>query len=273
MEDMGKKMLINADVLNQTVSEALSAQPMERTTTFTRQAGKGIVDPVERAKKTAEAAKALEAAGVGKDAIAKLFRDQGIGAPTEQTAAEREATEKDAKAAALTPEQKKDLRDRMDGLAESVAAAQELDDAVGFKRNAQGEVEGAGKALDKSIPGAVQQVAGHAANMLPWGASKGASAIVGQMRDEEAKKLERIRDTIVFGQAKADGQGALSEGDREVYRMKIPIDSPLSLMAASTEQWRARRQKYKNLVGQYGKGVVDAEMRSRGGNPLDMGGE
>lgn len=251
----------------QAQAEAAERLAPKQSVTQTPVKTAGGVDPLERAKKGAEAAMAMEKAGVPKEEIVAFLRSNGYQAPTGKSAAELERSDAEAKKKEKTPAERKALADRVDGLAESVQAARELDEHVGYERGDNGEVtKFDDKKLSGAIPSPLTQIAQGASNMLPWGMNKGAEETVSKLRDEDVKKLERIRDQIVFGQAKADGQGALSGPDREVYRAYIPTDSPLSLSKSTAEQWRKRQQAYINLSAE-DKELVDARLRERGVDP------
>jgi hypothetical protein len=270
-EDLSAKLGVRADVLDQQVTDALVAKPVaERTTTF-RPAGGGAVDPVERAKKTAEAAKALEAAGVGKEAIAALFQSQGLEAPTAQTAAEREAAEKAAKARELTTDEKKDLREKTDGIASAIQGFEELDKQMRIKRRADdGEV--VTSRPDASEILAPSDLAGGAANMasgvakaLPWRAGDSASAALDRTLPDDHKAVKRAAQKITDGVMRAESGAGVNVAEMEDYRSRLPTNGGTeTFMRSSAEMRRELTQKYKNLVGQYGKAAADEYLRAKG---------
>lgn len=276
-EDLAKKLRNQVGRLHGEIQKATWDKPVQVSTTYKPSGGGGG----GAAAKLAEAAKLnklLAEGGVNDPATrASMLKAAGLPAIDGRTMDEQKLSadqaEKARKATELTPEAKTDVRKRVDGLAEMVQGMKELDDAVGFKRGADGEVIAADeKKLDASIRSVPGQVAQSFSNALPWGMNKGAGELVQKMQPEDSKALDRARDKIVFGQAKAEGAGALGDAERDSYRQRIPTDSPLSVQRASAQIWRARRQQYDNLVGEYGKDAVDEMLRARGIDPKEVGG-
>lgn len=270
-EDLGKKLRNRVGVLHQEIQEATFGKPVEVSTTY--QANKPKGSAPDALKQAAEVVANGEKAGFSRDEIAAVLKQRGLPVPSGQSAYSRDQELQETKAKSLSPEEKTDLRKRTDGLAEMVQGMAELDNAVGFKRGADGEVIAADeKKLDDSIRSVPGQVVQSFSNALPWGIGKGAGELVQKLQPEDSKALDRARDKIVFGQAKAEGAGALGDAERESYRQRIPTDSPLSVQRASAQIWRARKQQYDNLVGQYGQAVVDEMLRERGIDPATVAG-
>lgn len=267
-----------AGLLHQQIREAILTQPVRKeTTTFEPIPPKGSGANITQATKIAMQ---MQEAGYNPDQIAAELQKRGLPVPGGKSEVERkrELDERkvaadEAKARALTPEQQKDLRDRTDGLAAMAQSMTELDAKLGFKRNLEGDVmEADEKKLDAAVRSSAGQVGQAAAHALPFGIDKGASEFMQKIAPEEVKQIDRIRDKIVFGQAKAEGAGALGDAERESYRSRLPTDNPLSIQRASSEMWRARRQQYENLKAQYGQELVDQMLRERGLQPADFGG-
>lgn len=272
-DELAKNLKSRVGVIHQDIQKATWGKPTEVSQTYQPVKPKGPADPLAKAERIMKLNKLAEEQGYDEEQRANLFKSQGMTPPKGKSELAQKSEADQAKRDALTPEQTSDMRKRVDGLAEMVQGMDELDKSVGFKRGDDGEVtDFDDKKLDASIRGAVGQVGQAAAGSLPWGMNKGAEAFMQKMAPEEVKSLERARDKIVFGQAKAEGAGALGDAERESYRQRIPTDSPLSVSKASAQIWRARRQQYDNLVGEYGKAAVDEALRKRGINPLDVGG-
>lgn len=275
-EDIAKKLQNRVGVLHQEIQEATFGKPVEVSTTYKPKGGGGM-DMAAKLEKAAKLNKSLADSGASPEERKAMLKAAGLPTIDGQTMDEQklaaDTAEKKRKAEELSPEAQTDVRKRVDGLAEMVQGMDELDASVGFKRGADGEVtEADDKKLDDSIRSVAGQVGQSFSNSLPFGMSKGAGELMTKLSPEEVKTLERARDKIVFGQAKAEGAGALGDTERESYRQRIPTDSSLSVQRASAQVWRARKQQYNNLVGQYGKETVDAMLRERGIDPKKVGG-
>lgn len=277
-EDIAKQLKNRVGVLHEEIQEATFGKPVETTTVYQTPKGTGPADPAALMKKAADLNKTLAEGGYPPEQRAAMLKAAGLPAAAGVTMGEQklasDEAEKARKAAELSPEAQTDMRKRVDGLAEMVQGLDELDNSVGFKRGHDGEVIAADEGkLDDSIRGAIGQTAQSFANALPWGMNKGTGELVEKLAPEDSKALNRARDKIVFGQAKAEGAGALGDAEREGYRQRIPTDSPLSVQRASAQIWRSRKQQYDNLVGQYGQEVVDEMLRKRGIDPKTVAGQ
>lgn len=277
-EDIAKQLKNRVGLLHQEIQEATFGKPVEVSTTYQTPKGTGPADPAALMKKAADLNKTLAEGGYPPEQRAAMLKAAGLPAAAGVTMGEQklasDEAEKARKAAELSPEAQTDMRKRVDGLAEMVQGLDELDNSVGFKRGHDGEVIAADEGkLDDSIRGAIGQTAQSFANALPWGMNKGTGELVEKLAPEDSKALNRARDKIVFGQAKAEGAGALGDAEREGYRQRIPTDSPLSVQRASAQIWRSRKQQYDNLVGQYGQEVVDEMLRKRGIDPRTVAGQ
>lgn len=276
-QDLDQKLKNRVGLLHREIQEATFEKPTQVTTTFEtpKPAGTGA-DMAAKIKRAAELKKTLVEAGSPPDEVEAMLKAAGLPNISGETmAAQKLAADKaesERKAGELSPEKQKDIRDRVDGLAASAQALNQLDSQLGYKRNDEGEVMARdAEKTSESVRSPLSQVAGAGAGMLPFGMDKGATQFVETLQGEDVKALERIRDRIVFGQAKAEGAGALGDAERETYRSRIPTNSVLSVQRASTEALKTQRQNYKNLVGEYGKAAVDAMLRKRGIDPAVYG--
>lgn len=271
-EDLASKLENRVGMIHREIQEATFGKPVQTTTTFETPKLAGAGDPNKQLKEALELDALLEKRGYTKEERSSMLSAAKLSAPGGKTEAELKREDEGAKRAELSPEKQKDLRDRVDGLAVSGEALSQLDTQLGYKRNDEGDVmtRDADKTSD-SVRGPLSQVAGAAAKMLPLGMDKGATQFVETVQGEDIKALERVRDRIVFGQAKAEGAGALGDSERESYRSRIPTNSVLSVQKASTEALAQQRQNYKNLVGEYGKAAVDEMLRKRGRDPAAYG--
>lgn len=264
-EDLSSKIGVRADLLDQQVTDALVAKPVaERTTTYRPAAGPGGGDPVAAAKKAADTATALFDIGYSKEEVGQFLRAQGLPQPTGQTAEERKAKE-------LTTDEKKDLREKTDGLASAVQGFQELDKQLKIKRNAQtGEVvtadPNASEILAPSdVAGGLASGAAGVAEMLPWKAGEGAASALRRTLPDDHKATKRNAEKITDGIMRAASGAGVSIPEMEAYRSRMPINSGTeTFMRSSAEMRREMQQKYKNLVGQYGKAATDEYLRSKG---------
>lgn len=277
-EDLVSKLQNHVGVLHQEIQEATYGKPVEVSTTYQTPKPKGAgVDPLKAA---AEVVANGEKAGFSKDAIAAELKQRGLPVPTGDSAFQTEERRKakdqelqEAKARELSPAEKTDLMKKADGLAETAQALTELDNTLGFKRDANGDVIAADEdALSKSIKPSIDQFSNSALRGVPFKIGAPMADWSETKEAEEVKKVKRIADKIVFGQAKAEGQGAMSDGDRVTYRARLPVTNGETLKRSSAEIWRSRKQQYENMVGQYGKANADAMMRARGVDPKTLGG-
>lgn len=278
MEDMGKKMLINADVLNQTVSEAHSAQPMERTTTYSQAKGKG--DPqandIKRQKEMGELDLLWEKQGYSKEERARRMSAIGYQPPsgTAKTAAEQDQANLDAKAKELTPAEKTDLREKTDALASAMQGFDELDKQLGIvRRPGDGEVlhsrVDTSEVLSPSdVSGGLASGLAGVAEMAPWKAGEGTAAALRRTLPDDHKAVRRAAEKITDGIMRAASGAGTNVAEMEQYRNRLPVNAGTeTFMRASREMLSEARQKYKNLVGQFGKKAVDEMLH---GKDLDV---
>ena len=123
-------------------------------------------------------------------------------------------------------------------------------------------------AIVKGEPG-VREFIDTAAGALPFGVGPGARNALELGDPEELKALRRAAGKITVGMAHAESGAGVSEGEMAEYKGRLPITGATSFKKASAEMWREQRQKYRNLVGQYGQEAVDDMLKSRGLNPAD----
>jgi hypothetical protein len=264
-EDMSQKIGARADVLDQQVTDALVAKPVaERTTTYKPAATPGGGDPVAATKKAADTAKALFDIGYSKDEVGQFLRAQGLPQPTGQTAEERKAKE-------LTTDEKKDLREKTDGLASALQGFAELDKQLRIQRRAaDGEVvtarKDASEVLSPSdLGGGASNMAAGVAEALPWKAGENAAQALRRNLPDDHKAVRRSAEKITDGIMRAASGAGVSIPEMEAYRSRMPTNSGTeTFMRSSAEMRREMQQKYKNLVGQYGKASVDAMLKSKG---------
>lgn len=271
-----QKMQSRVGVLHQEIQEAMYGKPVETTTTYQPNAPKGS-GTAEAYDKAAKAYQSLAAAGVSPEDRVKALAAMKL--PTEgfggKTAAEQEndlkRADAEAKKTELTPDQKSKAQLSADGLAEMTQGLRELDDTLHLSRAA-----GSGKVV--ASPGGIEDAMSPKTNIttgilraLPWKAGEGAADMVeAGAKPQTAKTLNRITDSIVFGLAKTDGQGALSGPDLPRYRAKLPTNDSQALLTASEEIYRVRRQKWRNLVAVLGLERATEEMRKRNIDPAEL---
>lgn len=275
-EDIAKQLQNRVGVLHQQIQEATYGKPVQTTTTYQPNApkGAGMAAAYDRAAKVYQS---LAAAGVSPEERVKALAAMKL--PTEgfggKTAGEKEDEQKradaEAKKTELTPDQKSKAALAADGLAEMTLGLRELDDHLHISR-----AQGTGKVV--TTPGGIEEAMSPNTNTatgilraLPWKAGEGAADMVEQgAPTQAAKTLKRISDKIVFGKAKADGQGALSGPDLPRYRAMLPTNDSQALLTASEELYRERRQKWRNLVAVLGEQRAIEEMKKRHIDPAEL---
>jgi hypothetical protein len=273
--DLGQKLLIAADVKNKQVEEAYGAQPVERTTTYAPAKGKG--DASANIKKALETDKLLEQQGYSREQRASALKAMGLPPPQGTTAAEAERTDKlaaaDAKAKELTSDEKKDLRERTDGLANAVHGFEELDKTAGIVRNKNGDVVHARTDLSDTLSPGVSSSLLDMGDAVPFKMGRPISNLVKGSLPSDSQAMRRSVEKITTGMVHAESGAGASDGEMQRAADRFPVNSSKEFLRASEEYHREQKQKYMNLAAKYGRANVDADLKARGIDPARFGGD
>lgn len=271
--DLTRGLAGKAKVLHQEIQQAMYGKPVEVTSTFARPP---TVNPGARVEQALKQAKMMEEAGYSPERIRTLLQAQGMEAPTGksefQTKTEGEQRKLDIEAAKLKEipaAEKQKLIEKLDGLAMAKQGFDEMDATAGIKRDPNGNVTQAGEVV-KGEPG-VRQGIDALAGSIPFGIGKGLKEFGEQNDPENLKSIRRSVTKITAGLAHAESGAGVNEDEMKRYESRMPLSSATSFKTGSAELFREQKQKYKNLVGQYGKATVDAMLQQRGVDPAAYG--
>lgn len=263
-EDMGKELEIRAGVLNQDVQKAEYAKPVEVTYARPKPvaAGAGASALYEKALKLD---KDGQAQGMSKEERAAMIAKAGL-PPIIASG----PTAEEAKASKLSPEQDKDVRTRIDGLAGTQAKIAELDAQVGLKRDKEGKIIGMERG-DDAIglkPETLLRDMGHG---LPWHLGDVIDPVASAASSTSTNKVRGIRDQLAGENAKATfGRVNPVELDQNLHRLPLTNQNDFASGLATIEA--EQHQVVKNLRAQYGDARVDEMLRERGIDPGKFGG-
>jgi hypothetical protein len=272
-EDLAKKLENSVGRIHQEIQEATFGKPLETSTTFKAIAPKGSGDPNKQLKEALEMDALLEKRGYTREERSAMLQAAKLAPPGGKTEAELKREDEATKRAELTPEQQRDARDRIDGLASARQGFMEFDAAAGFSRDAgSGEVkEGGGERAEKILPGSATQLVEAVGGAIPWGIGDDLKNYAQSQQGEDLKSLRRSVDKITAGMAKANSGAGVSDKEYARYAARLPITGAESLRKASAELFREQRQEYRNAVGQYGKDRIDEMLEKRGIDPSIYG--
>jgi hypothetical protein len=117
----------------------------------------------------------------------------------------------------------------------------------------------------------MRQYIDNAAGSLPFGMGKGLKESLATNDPEDLKALRRAVGKITAGMAHAESGAGVAEDEMVRYEKRMPLDGAEGFERGSAEMFREQKQKYNNLVGQYGKEAVDEMLRKRGIDPSAYG--
>jgi hypothetical protein len=274
-EDLVSKLQNHVGTLHQEIQEATYGKPVEVSTTYNALKPKGGADMAAQLKRAAELNKSLSEAGATPEERASMLKAANLPVISGKTMAEQkldaDRTEADRKAQELNPTEKQKLIEKVDGLANASHGFEELDKIAKIKRDANGNVI---KKDDDSIvqgtPG-MRQYIDNAAGSLPFGMGKGLKESLATNDPEDLKALRRAVGKITAGMAHAESGAGVAEDEMVRYEKRMPLDGAEGFERGSAEMFREQKQKYNNLVGQYGKEAVDEMLRKRGIDPSAYG--
>jgi hypothetical protein len=268
-EDIGKQLLNRVGVLHQQIQEATYGKPVETTTTYQPNAPKGA-GMAAAYDKAAKAYQSLAAAGMEPEKRIAALKAMGL--PTDgfggKTADE---TEKERKAAEINPTEKQKLIEKVDGLTMAMQGFEELDSSAGVKRDADGELRGSLDKLDKATPGIGQQAYETLSGLVPGKPGETLKRQAEAAADPDTRSLRRAASKIAMGLAHAESGAGVNEGEAQRYLDMLDTSSTGGFSRSSPEVFREQRQKYRNLVREYGKETIDDMLRKSGKDPSLFG--
>lgn len=289
-DDLVAKLQNRVGVIHNDIQKAMYGKPVETSTTY---AANKAVDPsakLDKAFKTVEALQKvggytpeqinsyLRAAGLPtpegksefqlkneKDAADRVRDDAKLGLDRDKVDIERE------KAKELNPTEKQKLIEKVDGLAMARQGFDELDNSAGVKRDKNGELMGSLEKLDKAVPGFGQQTHELLTGLIPGKTGDSLKQQAVESASLDTKALRRAAGKIAMGLAHAESGAGVNEGEMRNYTDRLDSTSVGGFARSTPEVFREQRQKYRNLVGQYGKDAVDEMLRKRGVDPESYG--
>lgn len=261
----------------QAQADAFEKLAPKQTVTETPVKAAGGGDAAKKLKEALEIDALLEKQGRTPEQRQSVLKAAGLPLPDKGTLTAAEQTNKEQadaaeerkrlaadKLAKLTPEERKDFRTKVDGLADVAETLDNMSKAGSIPRDAKGEFTTEGAKLGH-VAGFGQTMQ-DAAHSLPWHIGEAAEGAMSSGASKEANDMRRNRDTIAAGLAKAEfARNTEFEFGNEQKR--IPLNNPTDLVSGLNYADQKAKTHYRNAVGQYGQDVVDRELRQRGVDP------